>query len=276
MRLKCFTSIELLVVIAVLAILAALLLPALNQAKVKADSAVCRNNLRQEMLAVTLYVQQYSSYPSIDDLIPDLKPYLRQDWPSGNYDESDPTAPRYLGPRDSVYACPAYNRLRGEFALLPIVPPMPLSGSYAYNAVGNNGIGLGPPNIPGTTRHQPARENQVLSPSDLFGIGEATLRQLSGPSSAVGGVPEYWDLFDQIDYLQAVLSGTSISFWDFQLSAQAMRQRHNGRWNVGFCDDHVETLTATTLFGVSNSAVAQRWNIDHQAHNEFWAMPPKP
>ncbi len=68
--LKCFTLIELLIVISIIAVLAGMLLPALNIAREKARAVDCMGKMRQISLAVTSYLVDYKDmlpYPTGDN-----------------------------------------------------------------------------------------------------------------------------------------------------------------------------------------------------------------
>jgi prepilin-type N-terminal cleavage/methylation domain-containing protein len=57
-----FTLIELLVVIAIIALLLAILMPALQRVKKQAKGVVCQSNLRQIGMGANFYAEQYDSF----------------------------------------------------------------------------------------------------------------------------------------------------------------------------------------------------------------------
>jgi len=106
-----FTLIELLIVIAIIAILAALLLPALARAKQKGQQVVCLANLKQIGLAFEMYLSDNTSH------FPDQRP-LKASLPGGyrpwtTWPPSDPRAGwaattfQDQCPNLNVWSCPA-------------------------------------------------------------------------------------------------------------------------------------------------------------------------
>jgi len=133
-RRQAFTLIELLVVIAIIALLMALLLPAVQKVREAANKMICSSNLKQMGVALHHYHLDYGCFPNNLKNYPnyspftDLLPYIEQDALFQKYNKSlsplDPANEPVASRAIKLYLCPSMA--------LPDVPP-PGYSSYLCN-----------------------------------------------------------------------------------------------------------------------------------------------
>jgi len=257
-RQKGFTLIELLVVIAVIAILAAMLLPALTRAKQQAQSTKCKSNLHQMSLAMSMYLHDGGRYPYAS--------YHTNVGPAATIEWVDLLGPYYpLNWTNRAYHCPAYRGYitgpdvwSSSFGIASV-----FSGSYGYNGFGtwqwgewpSRNLGLGGAYVDQIDYPSTISEAQVSMPSDMVEFGEPLLIlqnvQVKGPP--------LWTSYDVV--YPEPSSGSIRTQVKYPL-------RHGQNCNVVFCDGHQEAIAPGKLLEMTNSAI--RWNNDHQPHPETW------
>ena len=124
-RRRGFTLLELLTVIATIAILAALLLPVLGKAKIKAQRTTCLSNLRQLGVAWMMYADDNHGF------LPESYPFNNPDvWVQGDMTKADEAgnadlirAGKLFPYNDSVaiYHCPADQGVTIDAKVVPTV-----------------------------------------------------------------------------------------------------------------------------------------------------------
>ena len=233
-RRAAFSLVELLVTMAAIALLAAILVPALPAAKAAADAAVCRSNLRQLAAANLAYAADHGRYVAAAADIDGANSIRWHGVREGKaFDGAQgPLAP-YLGGGGAsawVRRCPGFR---------PDAPGFEAScGGYGYNALGV-GAELCRPGG-GQTVGMPA--GAVAHPAATVMFADAAYLQGNG---AKAKLIEY----SFVEPPQFAGGGTP---WP------TIHFRHRGRANVAWADGHV-TSEALARTGGKWTAYALGW-----------------
>ncbi|RMD83656.1 MAG: prepilin-type N-terminal cleavage/methylation domain-containing protein [Lentisphaerae bacterium] len=205
----CFTLIELLVVIAIISILAAMLLPVLNQSRTRARSSLCLNNEKQVGVAIAIYIDEnrgfeppMSGQPWNAWAMPHFYVYLGQatgmPFNLGNYQSYSFSKETFRG---TVWHCPSWN-----------LDDAPHWTKFGYGW------------------------NKYLSPDHSYcvwpPVKSANVNHIENPD-------QRFNLLDAMDWLagpRGDLAETLIWF-----------RRHQNRCNILFVDSHVESWSAEDI-----------------------------
>jgi prepilin-type N-terminal cleavage/methylation domain-containing protein/prepilin-type processing-associated H-X9-DG protein len=233
---RAFTLIELLVVIAIIAILAAMLLPSLSQAKAGAQQTSCLNNLRQLQTSWLMYVHEQG------DVMPlntqgvtnfSFNASTSNSWVAGDATYSadlsfiqEGTLYPYVG-EAGVYHCPSDHSLIDDGSALR-------NRSYSLNFYLNGG----------------------LDPQYTNGLPAGTMSSVVNRYSSVTKPSAVFAFLDENQY--TIEDGVYLLFLPPATTWQnAPSDRHNQGMNLSFTDGHCEHwhwLCPKTMTGLSAPA----------------------
>jgi prepilin-type N-terminal cleavage/methylation domain-containing protein/prepilin-type processing-associated H-X9-DG protein len=233
-----FTLVELLVVIGIVALLIAILMPALTRARQSAQAAVCASNIRQLHIASIGYASENRGY-----------------WPPAHFDYTTVATNlhRWHGTRATVNdpfdlaGSPLKAFLTGRVKECPSFEPAKAgfeasAGGYGYN---NQYLGSSLAVEPGTpgADNRPAKMSQVRKPAETIAFADAAF-----------GDPAL------IEY-SFVEPPIAITQWGNFPNSPSIHFRHHGKANICWADGHVTleamawTRPEPNFYGTNNVAL---------------------
>jgi len=248
--------VELLVVVGIIAVLIAILLPALNRAREASKTIACLSNLRQLGTISALYTVESkgflfpSAYDGDNNAVPPASsmklldilikyiPYTRNQF-SSNFDTSKRLR--------TIWTCPSALTIAGNTNTVVL--------SYGFNKGPHTHYQYNSSHVP---KYTIRRANQVKRSSDV--VAGADVAQASNVTFSVSGWLDFTevDKANLINQANAMLPSNQInSFWNNNTDSAVgykPRYRHNfNRYgNFLFLDGHCESLTFS---GTGNTIV---------------------
>ena len=244
---KGFTLIELLVVIGVIALLLAILLPALQLAKKQARTALCLSNLHHLNLALASFEIDTRSYPYAFSNLIDLTP------PGGYMGNASPGKDRmgwwwfqflgdYIGSdvrNSKLLQCPDRNIAEGS--------------SYTNILMGNYGVNLSVCTMSSGNSNQkefigePLHAELISTPGDTLLVLDSGYAMISWHHATEEPPNPFGPDHEGAAYVPGLkINQTRMLFEEQQKDAIEGRHEYH-RLNVGFADGHCLTMEAESL-----------------------------
>ena len=277
---RSFTLIELLIVIAIIAILAALLLPALQSAKRTAFIVGCANNQKQLMTSVhqyigdTQYVTPAKSGGGNNDSL--WERLILKYTPMADLDGGPRGTPNCKGQKDftsiKMFQCPADKYPRNSVA-----DGYPIR-TYAMNHSPGGGTGneekvgdtVGGQSIcndsnDGRGFWVSLKYAKIPMPSRMIYFVEYVPSKDHSRSNRTGFFSAWWSSISCPSQQSEAWGGDETAGGESSKFNSITTTLHNNMWNYAFCDGHVSLMYPRAT--ICRSQSLSRWNAGN-----YWSM----